>query len=543
MIAYRNSKNIIFVILFLLLTAAGVIVWELIALPYSDDWFYMFTYTDIPGAGFLSPGTDLISTPSQAIDSFIMHYVNFGSRLTHLFAYFTDLLPPWLNDIIDGIAIIGLLMLIVSVAFGKDGFKSPIALTTAATLMWITLPWHDNMVSHLYQINYVWSSLPALWFLYIYLYRISTASPSTMRWAVVSAFFTGAMHEGISLPTAAAAALVFISQPRLRKSRIPMLIGLAAGIVVCLGPGTFNRLFYGQEATFDPRMYRWLVSRAILSLLPWLLPIGAMTVIAMRKGLATAWHNLKTEWPWLLIAIANYAMALIIARFGRTLWMMDLSIVIVTLRMLASCSPSSQRVKTAVAVTLAALNIAFLISLCREQKIMSDDQRFSIDLIKTTGCREIYTRIPLQQNAPWWTLGIPHRYDGTDDIAQYTLSAAMDSDRITFYPILPVSCVGKPFEQWPKIAGDNPFRGEFPNLYSRDSLDLMVKLTVGAPLPDMSPANRLLALATGKSEADKIKMSVQMLWNGDSGKIYKYSLPNLPRTIKSRKFISLDIEN
>lgn len=542
MTSCKSHTNTVFVILFLTLMAAGVITWELAALPYSDDWFYMHTYSNKPGAGFLCPGDELITTPAQAADSFMRHYVDFGSRLTHLFVYFSYLLPSWLTDIIDGIAITVMLMLIVTTACGKNGLKSPLAVTVTATLMWIVLPWDDNMVSHDYQINYVWSTLPTLWFLYIYLYRSSSASQASMRWAAVAAFVAGAMHEGLSLPAAGAALIVWISQPKLRRARRPMLICLIIGVAFCIGPGTLNRLFYGKEATFRLDAYQWFASRAILALMPWAFLAGALALASVKKGILSAWRLLKPEWPWLLMAIASYTIGLFMTRMGRTLWMMDLCIIIVTVRILAQCTPSSFKLKTALAAVLATLNIAFIVELYHWQRIASTDQQYSIDLIKSAHNREIYTRLPLQQNAPWWTLGIPRRYDGLDGLAQFTLSAAMDSTRKAFYPILPVSCKGKRFEDWPKIAGDNPFRGEFPNLYGRDSVDMMLTITVGQPLPDMSPINRLLAFASGSDQVRHLTVTPQILWDGDSGKIYKYSLAALPRTIKSRRFIQLNVE-
>lgn len=543
--ANEKRFNIFFAVIFMTLLTIGIIAWEMMALPYSDDWFYMHTYTNRPGAGFLQPGEDVIVTTAQAADSFMRHYVDFGSRLTHLFVYFSYLLPTWLTDIFDGTAIGCMLAMIAVVSCGKNGLKSPVTLTAVASLMWLVLPWGDNMVSHDYQINYVWSSLPTLYFLYLYLYKAKEPESNHRNKAsgVIAAFFAGAMHEGLALPVICASLIVYIAEPEYRRRRRAMLATLAIGVALCIGPGTLNRMFYGKEVTFEIATYQYLISRSALALLPWIVPATAFAAVSLKRGKASAWKIIKSEWPWLLIAITNYAMALSVMRMGRTLWMMDLCVIIVTIKILKGYQLTSFKHKTALASVLAAINIGFIAELCHRQRIVSEDQQFSIDMIKSTGCREIYTRLPLQENAPWWTSGIPHRYDGTDDIAQYTLSAAMDSNRGSFYPILPISCKGKPFEDWPKIAGDNPFRGEYPNLYGRDSADIMLTITVGEPMEDMSPVNRLLSLLSGSDMAQHLRATPQILWDGDSGQIYKYSLPTLPRTIKSRRFISLDVEN
>lgn len=543
MTPFKDKRlDISFVVIFMTLLTIGIVTWELIALPYSDDYYYFFTYCDRPGIGFLTPSDQPITTFGQAIDSFNLHYLGFNSRMANLFMYLSNILPTEIRDIICGVLIVTMLALIIISACGKRGLMSPLTVTSASTLMWIMLPWHDNLVSIDFQINYVLCVLPVLWFLYIYLYKISSVSRKLLIGTGFIAFFAGSMHEGMSIPALTATIAVYTFYPADRKRRLALMIPFIVGVAVCLGPGTFRRLFYGGEMNFDIAHYPQFVTRAISGLWQWLMPIGAMFYLAARRGWNTAAKLTAAEWPWMLMAIVNFVIGLLVLRMDRTLWMMDISLIVVTLKLLSGHNAMKQSVKLTISVVLAALNLTFISGLCVEQNKYANDQQFSIDMITEKKCRAIYTNLPLEDNAPWWTLGIPHRYDGRDDIAQFTFSSAMDTSIETFYPILPAKLIGKSFEQWPEIAGDNPFRGEYPNLYCSDSISAEISITVGEPLQSMNPVNRLITLVAGHPKATHVKLYPIMLWDGDSGKIYKYSIQALPRTIKSRRFISLDME-
>lgn len=53
MTPFKDKRlDISFVVIFMTLLTIGIVTWELIALPYSDDYYYFFTYCDRPGIGF-----------------------------------------------------------------------------------------------------------------------------------------------------------------------------------------------------------------------------------------------------------------------------------------------------------------------------------------------------------------------------------------------------------------------------------------------------------------------------------------------------------
>lgn len=537
------SPGTLFAIIFMTVITAGIIRWELIALPYSDDWYYLYAYCNEPGMNFLTPGKEMIKTIGDVWESASLHYMLFNSRLANMTMYLTDLWPQAVTDVLNGLMITTMLTLIIINAAGPRGLKSPPVVTTATTLIWLVLPWHDNLVSIDFQINYVWSSVFALTFLYLYRQRAGT--PHSAIWwaaAIIVSVAAGWMHEGISVPVAAGCLWQLISDGRAnRRNRLLLFGALCAGLFLALGPGTWERIFHRNEIPFSMSAYRWFVSRALLGTLPFLLPVAAGAWVWAAKGCETAKGLIKKQSPWIVIALTSYLMGCAVTRLDRSLWIMDISVIVITLEFFAELS-LPKMAKLLVTGSLAAANVAFLIALCHWQTVMATDQQHMIDLRVNEGVRTLYTSMPMAQEAPWYTLGIPRRYNATDDIAQYTFSAALDTSNTVFYPVLPITCKGKPFEQWPKIAGDNPFRGEYPALFSTDSVTCMITLEVGEPLESMPIFNRLLALFNRKSTATHIPMHPIPLWDGDSGTIYQYRNLQLPRTIKNRRFVAIDIE-
>lgn len=539
----RISSGTLFVTLFLTVITVGVVSWELIALPWSDDWFYLYAYCNDPGVGFLRPSKEVIETLGDAWESISRHYMLFNSRLANLTMYLTDLLPQPVTDVINGLMITAMLTLIIINANGVNGLRSPIKATLTATLMWVIMPWHDNLVSIDFQINYVWSSVFALTFFYIYQRQADTLRG--LAWwmaAIFVAVAAGWMHEGFSIPMAAGCLwLLLRDRSTSRRNRVLLFGALCLGLCLALGPGTFDRIFNGNEIQFDISVYQWFISRALLGTFPLFAPIAAAAWVWAAKGGETAKRLIGQQSAWIVIAITSFLLGCAVTRLDRTLWIMDISAIVITMRFLAELS-LPKVAKRLLVGTLTAANVLFLIFLCRWQMVMAAEQQQMIDLRVNEGVRTLYTSMPMADDAPWYTLGIPHRHNATNRLAQYTFSAVLDTNNNVFYPVLPISCKGKPFEQWPKIAGDNPFRGEYPALYSTDSLTCTITLEVGEPLPSMSPANRLLALINGKSRANHVLLFPVLLWDGDSGAIYQYDIPQLPRTFQNRRFISIDLE-
>lgn len=537
----KDSNKHAFVISFIFLLAAGVILWELLAHPFSDDWFYMNTFIGASPEWFFSPG-DPITTFSQAWDSAVSHYLYMNCRLANTLCYFSFLLPTAVVDTFCGLMIMAMLAMIATCATkGFRWLKSPLVITAAATLMWTTLPWYDNMMSRDFQLNYVLSTTLLLWFLYIYIYKPTSSSRLATIGCCALSFVAATMHEGMTLPAIAAAALLFFADKSQRRSRLPLLIAFSAGMLYLLGPGTFERIDGHTSAIGIDGFVKIFASRALLALLPWLIPAAVATLLAATRGRRFAIDAIKSEWPWIVIAATNYVIGYAICNVIRGLWIMDIALIIITLHLALQCRPLPERTKTATAALLAILNIAFIIGVDIVQHRFTTEFNYTLSLVKDHGHRAFYSRMNSQEAAPWWTFGLPCRIDGHDAIAMLTFSSAMDPSHHIVYPFLPDACRDLPFDQWTKVAGDNPFRGEYPFLYSRCNDSLVVEVKVAEPLPSMPPLSRVLAALSGNDTARHIKLRPDTIWNGDSGAIYQYILPTMPRTIKNRRFISIDV--
>jgi hypothetical protein len=198
------------------------------------------------------------------------------------------------------------------------------------------------------------------------------------------------------------------------------------------------------------------------------------------------------------------------------------------------------------ALALALANAAFIVEVCRWQRWASDDQTAMLNRQRATGEKAFYTSAPLETRPPWWTLGIPQRFDGTNGACHATYSMMSGASVMSLYPVLPDSLAGKPYAQWPKVPGRNPFRGVYPCIYCdhpiADGQWTRSALTFGEPLSSMTPLDRLISAITGRTDVDNLLTSTRRIECSTDTALYRVSLTALPRSVRGRRFIALDLQ-
>lgn len=106
--------------------------------------------------------------------------------------------------------------------------------------------------------------------------------------------------------------------------------------------------------------------------------------------------------------------------------------------------------------------------------------------------------------------------------------------------VLPEKLDGLPFEEWPKIPGNNSIRGVWPMLASQEYADSVFLLTFGKPESNISPSSRLLMWLKGIGN-DEISIHgvavPTQVQTSDSTTLYRLPFERMPRTASGRPLL------
>ncbi len=524
----------VFVMAFLAIITILVVAWEEIALPHSDDFFYMTTYVVENDVIFIAGG-ERITTIGQALSSFWDHYLLFNCRFTHFFVYLSNLIPYWLYAAICGVLIVSMFVLIVVNVGGRRALSSPILVTGAVLLAWLSLHWEDYMVSKDFQINYVAPSVLVLLFLRQFLRNTAEFTRRKMAWLMILGLVAGWMHEGFSLPVGAGLLWILYSDKRCRRSRYWLFGAFAVGTLLCVGPGTILRIGR-MESSYSISHYSYYISRAFVAFVPWLLFLAVLLLAKWRMRSELFRLLVKRTAPWLIIAAVCFLIGCGMLLTGRVFWVMNLSLVVAALIVMKEAFKVGKTVKWVGSSAMALINVAFLVSLCCYQHKVSQEQSQMANALMA-GHKELSPVMPIGEQVPWWTLGIPQRIYWYDYSLRTFVNYYAGYSHVV-YPVVGCGDKEKRFEQWRKVPGDNPFRGEFPVLYMRDSIPCTLILECGEPTRSTMPFNRLIMAVTGKSSAN-VNARIVRVESGDSAALYQYIPWDLPRSIQGREVLSV----
>lgn len=215
---------------------------------YADDLWYLEG---------MKPQTSGFRAFVACLHTVGRHWLHDTGRLANLICPpFLTLMPKWVYGIMIAAAIY------VLIDYGRRISQAP-PLSVRAGLWLVAVvfafPWLDCMLSVVFSLNYV---LPAamsavlVWYLLQGVHGRRYGRAGTM-WLSLLAFATAWMHEGLSVPLAAAMAayVLFGDRSRLGNVRWPLVAFAAGCVAIFVAPAFWNRL--GNVEGNLPRRTRW----------------------------------------------------------------------------------------------------------------------------------------------------------------------------------------------------------------------------------------------------------------------------------------------
>lgn len=215
---------------------------------YADDLWYLEG---------MKPQTSGFRAFVACLHTVGRHWLHDTGRLANLICPpFLTLMPKWVYGIMIAAAIY------VLIDYGRRISQAP-PLSVRAGLWLVAVvfafPWLDCMLSVVFSLNYV---LPAamsavlVWYLLQGVHGRRYGRAGTM-WLSLLAFATAWMHEGLSVPLAAAMAayVLFGDRSRLGNVRWPLVAFAAGCFAIFVAPAFWNRL--GNVEGNLPRRTRW----------------------------------------------------------------------------------------------------------------------------------------------------------------------------------------------------------------------------------------------------------------------------------------------
>lgn len=257
--------------------------------------------------------------------------VDSNGRLANYLAPIVTLyVPRWLFAALTGI-FVGLLYMLVARLSGLGRRYSPtfqwrwMALVWAASM--VLFPWRDHLMLADYALNYVYTTVFDLLFVWAWLTALSRRLGAvTLLSACVAALVGGMMHEGLAVPLLAGCGVVVL----MRRFRLPwqawLLLVLFAfsSLESVTAPGILARA--GRDMGFSP-VHNTVVMLKSCTLLFLLLAVIALGLWLPRRRHAT--RRLLVTPPFTLCLAAALVSALLCllindasARFG---WVAQLS--------------------------------------------------------------------------------------------------------------------------------------------------------------------------------------------------------------------------
>ncbi|MCC8037504.1 MAG: DUF6056 family protein [Bacteroidales bacterium] len=515
--------------------AAATVAWRIICEPWSDDYWYFLMYLE------KTP----VETFSDVLKSFHDHYIYFNCRLSHLLVYSLNLLPWWLTQLICGVFVVTLWQALVWAIGGRKGLCNLLSQTALFLTQWFWLPWGDNMQSVDFLINYAPPSILSLVYMRLYFYRIAGLTKGQMWILGLTAFLAGWWHEGFAVILLILSLIPLISRKN-RRRRLTIFLVLFVGFLPTWGPGTLWRMSYEGPDGEWLDLLQYSITRIIYG--AW--PLFAVSVVALYMGWRKGWVWTRDElvrlWPWIAGAVLSWGTGVSMFAFERVAWPMYLFTLVAIGAMLWRGVTIRRGwawwVTTAVTCLLSAAFMAGLISL---QWRYSQEQRKMVAPLATGEKLALVAELPLVDMAPWWTAWIPHRYSNelflTSVQHQLTSYYRPDLDGKVILTI-PKCLEGLPFDQWPKIPGDNDLRGIWPLMVGTENEPYNWTLTFGERTPGWSPIRELLYRI---HPVDRIEHWQYAVWpcvlpDGTEAYLYNYCTPWLNLQIKYRAVTRVD---
>ncbi len=469
----RKQYSIIVSYGILMCVMLGVWFWMSSADALTDDWWYQyeFDYCSYEEAleGFENCDGDEITLWSQVWESIKHHnrYWN-NNRLANTLMFVLTMMPNWFVDAIHVLMWMLMILFILKQA-SDDWWLQPLFVVGVLWSVWIILPWHDQMASGNYQINYVWSTALNL----VFLYSFNRADKSLVGCLI--AFPASLMHEGFSVPISIGVLYVLYQRVKNdktmlsdKKMLLSIVLYLVGTLLVVFGPAIQNRfanIGANEETfTFNAFVYKFFIREPIL-----FLSLGLIGVYAIKCGFKSLRGVLRTEALWITIALTSMLIWMLIDGTERQMWIGYVAFIVFDWRLIArlTCrNKINSIVVSTIALILGLLQMLWLLKIADYQKKACEEIVRIEKAMKSMVSELLYVDTYSPSWLPWWVLDIPEYYHGRNPQLRAEHYAWQRRGWNEAMITLPQKYQGLDYDSLPVIEGTASLRGVFPFYYS-----------------------------------------------------------------------------
>ncbi|MGM9872191.1 MAG: DUF6056 family protein [Muribaculaceae bacterium] len=458
----------IFLWISIALTTIGAIGWLVNTWYYSDD--YCYSHEALENVDFWKCAGEPITSWAQVMPSIVNHYMYVNGRLANAVLFPLQMFPRWMGMGIAG-ALIGVLLWLLYRAGRLD--RSRVSLRWIAlgpALLWLALPWFDSFQSMAYQYNYVPASICMLTVMYL-MRDAATLSRKRLWIAVIAGALTGLLHEGFAGTLGVALCVMWLMERGVARRRIVyVMVSLVAGLIVSAIPEAFPRLLYSVNTANELHIQR-VLTHLIRQLLPFWIAVVLWIVYALKyRGTPQLRHFHRIALPLFVGALADIVVAILSNMQGRALYpclvCSTVLIMIITSEWIGSTNPRRGAIVVmSVATALYALWLGGVVYWeCRVGEMQRNfAERASQPGVAGAGV--LYADMDTM-TVPFWTIELVTNKEYNQYLFSSVLTrcfdASPDKEKEPTTLFVPLSCQGKPFEQWDTVPGTAHMRGKYP---------------------------------------------------------------------------------
>ncbi len=506
-----RSRSALYAFALVAVVLVGTMAWTLSTTYFTDDITYSFTVPESENAFWRCRGEALISF-GQVPESIWNHYRYVNGRLANIIHISFQPLPREVECVVNSLMIV--LMFIGLLVFAvPEGKRVPTVYGSTAALVFLGMafPWFDSMQSADYLVNYVWTSVGALLFLFLWL-RIKNLSRGGFVAYVVFTVFFAWMHEGFTCPMIAFAFFDILSGGNIRSRRHWLVFGaLCTGLIACVSVATINRAVSYLSYT-TPGLMLAQATHIISTAWPLYVALVLMLFchLRLRESMKGKWHFILSLFVAALIGII---MASLLHVINRGVWASDLFSVVICLRAIAllrwgAGAPSQKFLRNAEArsagtalfcAAVVLLTSLWFMELVRWQRRITAEEKTFVREFRSLAAPTsvIYSDYTTREEVPFYLMGIPyHAFDDWANNTLYTYHLAPNDS--TFVAVLPPEMspeAGDSIDAFSRLAplnADGSCRGKWPFIFSKHPDGSLLRVEVAEINGSVNPLDRLI---------------------------------------------------
>lgn len=535
----------ILTLLLLLVSAVGIIVWNLLTPLGCDDLYFRHT---MPESHIESEYCACMGRPIQGWgDAFATVWNVFlydSGRWTNLLHILFVPLPIWVERCFSSLLLLFDIWLI-AISGARTSRPSALAVALAIFGCWVILPWYDMFYSQAFQANYIWTS--AVFLLFILYLRRATLWQGAKWWLFLAlSAFLAEGHEGFGIVAGAFATGMLPQLSKLQQRRILWIIlALFIGFCINLWSGTWPRLSYVMSHNSSMSHIPFVLTRWGSQLWPMALAaVISIIVLLLKKGQRRSIFAQILPFFTGMAAIA--VISLVLCAFERSLWPGDLLAIIVMMRMTGSAvNNRSLRAHIGIACFIVAYSVWLGSLIIWQKRMKADNDALMAGL---PACLETRSNILVGPYLP--TDSVPAHLMGIVSNPIETCNTHLilgayicqGTNNITIVGVEP--SMSGPFDTWPVIEGDMGLRGVWPWVAGTDTTAHAVRLRLGPPSDNMTLINKAITRLKEGANPGETEITLKLIWHpvyfSDGSVVYSFITEPLPRTKAGREVLRAD---